>query len=50
MSLICVSVLWVEGHRIGRNPSIGFTPFNQTNQEKSTIGEAVAIHLTKTPP
>ena len=50
MSLSRVSVLWVEAQRLGRNPSIGFTPFNQTNQEKSTIGEAVAIYLTKTSP
>lgn len=50
MSLSCASALWVEGHRLGGNPSIGFTPFNQTNQGKSTIGEVVTIHLTKTPP
>ena len=50
MSLSRVSVLWVEAQRLGRNPSIGFTPFNQTNQEKATIGEVVTIHLTKTPP
>lgn len=43
--------LMVEGHGIGRNPSIGYIPLNQTNTEKSVftkINEVMNSHLTKT--
>lgn len=40
----------VEGHGIGRNPSTGYIPVNQTNTEKSVftkINEVMNSHLTK---
>lgn len=43
--------LIVEGHGIGRNPSTGFIPLNQTDIAKSVftkVNEVMNNHLTKT--